>query len=207
MSSNSRSDQERSTRASQRHRTKKSKKVISLFRLWKQPSTSNQVAAAAETATSEEESQPTSVACNARPHSHYNRLIHHHHHSEDQESTGGVLNRQPSDDGLGPLPTGWTQQVADNGRVFFIDHNNKTTTWTDPRTGRPSVSPHSQHNQNSRVNPVRGPFAKSSAVDDLGPLPAGWEERVHRDGRIFFINHSKFTCAVLNFETKKNCFA
>lgn len=28
--------------------------------------------------------------------------------------------------------------------------------------------------------------------DELGPLPEGWEERVHTDGRIFFIDHSKF---------------
>lgn len=27
--------------------------------------------------------------------------------------------------------------------------------------------------------------------DELGPLPEGWEERVHTDGRIFFIDHSK----------------
>lgn len=32
----------------------------------------------------------------------------------------------------------WSLQVAPNGRVFFIDHNTKTTTWTDPRTGKPS---------------------------------------------------------------------
>lgn len=31
---------------------------------------------------------------------------------------------------------------------------------------------------------------KFSTVDDLGPLPDGWEERVHTDGRIFFIDHS-----------------
>lgn len=29
-----------------------------------------------------------------------------------------------------------------------------------------------------------------SAVDDAGPLPDGWEERVHSDGRIFFIDHN-----------------
>lgn len=27
--------------------------------------------------------------------------------------------------------------------------------------------------------------------DELGPLPEGWEERLHSDGRIFFIDHSK----------------
>lgn len=28
--------------------------------------------------------------------------------------------------------------------------------------------------------------------DELGPLPEGWEERVHTDGRIFYIDHSKY---------------
>lgn len=82
---------------------------------------------------------------------------------------------------LDGLPTGWSLQVAPNGRVFFIDHNTKTTTWVDPRTGRPSPLP----NQNNVPN--RPSF---SSVDDLGQLPEGWEERVHTDGRIFFIDHN-----------------
>ena len=39
------------------------------------------------------------------------------------------------------LPNGWTMQVAPNGRVFFIDHINKKTTWVDPRNSRPSPLP------------------------------------------------------------------
>ncbi|UYV68273.1 NEDD4 [Cordylochernes scorpioides] len=62
-----------------------------------------------------------------------------------------------------PLPEGWTMQVAPNGRVFFIDHNTKTTTWVDPRTGWPSSLP-SQNNITNRPT--------FSSVDDLGPLPA-----------------------------------
>lgn len=27
------------------------------------------------------------------------------------------------------LPVGWSMQVAPNGRIFFIDHNTKTTAW------------------------------------------------------------------------------
>ncbi|XP_023231994.1 E3 ubiquitin-protein ligase Nedd-4-like [Centruroides sculpturatus] len=88
------------------------------------------------------------------------------------------LSAQLSLDGL---PAGWSLQVAPNGRVFFIDHNTKTTTWVDPRTGRPSPLP----NQNNVPN--RPSF---SSVDDLGQLPEGWEERVHTDGRIFFIDHN-----------------
>ncbi|KAL3093798.1 hypothetical protein niasHT_021627 [Heterodera trifolii] len=36
-------------------------------------------------------------------------------------------------DGLGPLPKGWNIGFASNGEAYFIDHNNKTTTWFDPR--------------------------------------------------------------------------
>ncbi|KAK7863721.1 hypothetical protein R5R35_003098 [Gryllus longicercus] len=79
------------------------------------------------------------------------------------------------------LPTGWSMQVAPNGRVFFIDHNERATTWVDPRTGRASPMP------NQNVAPSRRP------EDELGPLPEGWEERVHTDGRIFFIDHNTRT--------------
>ncbi|XP_047516489.1 E3 ubiquitin-protein ligase NEDD4 isoform X5 [Pieris napi] len=81
----------------------------------------------------------------------------------------------PNSDGL---PPGWSMQRAPNGRVFFIDHNNKTTTWVDPRTGCASNLPSAA-------------LASAGAeADELGPLPEGWEERVHTDGRIFFIDHN-----------------
>lgn len=67
-------------------------------------------------------------------------------------------------------------QIAPNGRMFFIDHNERKTSWIDPRTGRASPMP-------SQTRPPE---------DNLGPLPEGWEERVHADGRIFFIDHSKY---------------
>ncbi|XP_076245153.1 E3 ubiquitin-protein ligase Nedd4 isoform X4 [Calliopsis andreniformis] len=85
-----------------------------------------------------------------------------------------------SDEGL---PLGWGMQVAPNGRVFFIDHNERTTTWIDPRTGRPSSIP-------NHIAPSTTP---RSDLDQLGPLPEGWEERVHIDGRIFFIDHNTRT--------------
>lgn len=82
------------------------------------------------------------------------------------------------------LPSGWSMQVAPNGRVFFIDHTHKTTTWVDPRTGQPSQVPKKNNVPNK---------PKNTYVDDLGTLPDGWEERVHSDGRIFFIDHNKKT--------------
>lgn len=68
--------------------------------------------------------------------------------------------------------------------MFFINHNERTTSWVDPRTGRASPMPNQVQQSGNR-----------KPDDTLGPLPEGWEERVHTDGRIFFIDHSK--CANL----------
>uniref|UniRef100_A0A7N4V7C7 E3 ubiquitin-protein ligase NEDD4 n=1 Tax=Sarcophilus harrisii TaxID=9305 RepID=A0A7N4V7C7_SARHA len=72
------------------------------------------------------------------------------------------------------LPKGWEVRHAPNGRPFFIDHNAKTTTWEDPRLKIPAH------------------LKRSTSLDtsDLRPLPPGWEERIHTDGRVFYINHN-----------------
>jgi hypothetical protein len=33
----------------------------------------------------------------------------------------------------GPLPAGWEMRHAPSGRPYFVDHNNRTTQFTDPR--------------------------------------------------------------------------
>ncbi|TRY98633.1 hypothetical protein DNTS_005882 [Danionella cerebrum] len=93
------------------------------------------------------------------------------------------------------LPPGWEMRIAPNGRPFFIDHNSRTTTWEDPRL----------------KYPVHMRTKASLDPGDLGPLPCcevsgsglvlkplvlspsqqpGWEERVHADGRTFYIDHN-----------------
>ncbi|XP_072272636.1 E3 ubiquitin-protein ligase NEDD4-like isoform X11 [Pyxicephalus adspersus] len=72
------------------------------------------------------------------------------------------------------LPPGWEMRIAPNGRPFFIDHNTKTTTWEDPRLKFPV-----HMRTKASLNP-----------NDLGPLPPGWEERIHIDGRTFYIDHN-----------------
>lgn len=34
---------------------------------------------------------------------------------------------------LGPMPSGWEMRLTNTGKVYFVDHNTKTTTWDDPR--------------------------------------------------------------------------
>ncbi|XP_039544248.1 E3 ubiquitin-protein ligase NEDD4-like isoform X5 [Pimephales promelas] len=72
------------------------------------------------------------------------------------------------------LPPGWEMRIAPNGRPFFIDHNSRHTTWEDPRL----------------KYPVHMRTKASLDPGDLGPLPPGWEERVHADGRTFYIDHN-----------------
>ncbi|KXJ28856.1 E3 ubiquitin-protein ligase NEDD4-like [Exaiptasia diaphana] len=81
-----------------------------------------------------------------------------------------------------PLPPGWAMQQAPNGRVFFIDHNTQTTSWHDPRLNRTAASAPSLSSS--------PPSAAPNVNQDLGPLPDGWEERLHADGRVFYIDHA-----------------
>ncbi|KAJ5490473.1 WW/Rsp5/WWP [Penicillium expansum] len=52
------------------------------------------------------------------------------------QTTGGANNttiqQQPVSQ-LGPLPSGWEMRLTNTARVYFVDHNTKTTTWDDPR--------------------------------------------------------------------------
>jgi E3 ubiquitin-protein ligase NEDD4 len=49
-----------------------------------------------------------------------------------QNNTNGSIQQQPVSQ-LGPLPSGWEMRLTNTARVYFVDHNTKTTTWDDPR--------------------------------------------------------------------------
>uniref|UniRef100_A0A671QUP9 E3 ubiquitin-protein ligase n=1 Tax=Sinocyclocheilus anshuiensis TaxID=1608454 RepID=A0A671QUP9_9TELE len=72
------------------------------------------------------------------------------------------------------LPPGWEMRIAPNGRPFFIDHNSRTTTWV--------------------LSPLRIPCVgrQTASLNVVGYelLAPGWEERVHADGRTFYIDHN-----------------
>ncbi|XP_015912196.1 E3 ubiquitin-protein ligase Su(dx) [Parasteatoda tepidariorum] len=68
------------------------------------------------------------------------------------------------DDPLGPLPEGWEKRVDPNGRVYFVNHKNKTTQWEDPRT---------------------------QGLED--PLPPGWEIKRTAEGLKYFVDHNTKT--------------
>ncbi|RDW75719.1 hypothetical protein BP5796_06540 [Coleophoma crateriformis] len=70
------------------------------------------------------------------------------------------------------LPVGWEQSTTPAGRPYFINHNNHTTTWIDPRTSRAVTD-----------------NATGSVSLAGSPLPTGWEARRAQNGRTYFIDH------------------
>jgi protein yorkie len=69
--------------------------------------------------------------------------------------------RSSSFGNLGPLPNGWEQGLTPEGDVYFINHENKKTTWFDPRIPI----------QNQRV-PIRQPQFDNVAVAGGGAMTA-----------------------------------
>ncbi|XP_073515363.1 NEDD4-like E3 ubiquitin-protein ligase WWP2 isoform X2 [Phyllobates terribilis] len=68
----------------------------------------------------------------------------------------------PDNDPLGPLPNGWEKR-QDNGRVYYVNHNTRTTQWEDPRT------------QGMIQEPA---------------LPPGWEMKYTNEGIRYFVDHN-----------------
>ncbi|XP_078491561.1 NEDD4-like E3 ubiquitin-protein ligase WWP1 [Ciona intestinalis] len=70
---------------------------------------------------------------------------------------------QQPEDGMGVLPKGWERRVEANGRVYFVNHNTRTTQWEDPRT---------------------------QGMINEEPMPQGWEMRFTNEGVRYFVDHN-----------------
>lgn len=60
----------------------------------------------------------------------YIRMINGQNQNTGANNT--TIQQQPVSQ-LGPLPSGWEMRLTNTARVYFVDHNTKTTTWDDPR--------------------------------------------------------------------------
>ena len=89
--------------------------------------------------------------------------------------------------GLGPLPPNWESRVTESGRVYFVDHNTRTTTWVDPRRK------HYVHSNEQNINETNPNAVSLQPLTQLGPLPSGWEMRLTQNGRIYYVDHNTKT--------------
>jgi atrophin-1 interacting protein 5 (WW domain-containing E3 ubiquitin protein ligase 1) len=100
-----------------------------------------------------------------------------------------VVTGTEESDPLGPLPEGWEKRVEPNGRVYFVNHKNRTTQWEDPRTqGCVSFLVNSS---NLSINLMSFLFIFRMNQED--PLPPGWEMRITDDGVHYFVDHNTRT--------------
>jgi E3 ubiquitin-protein ligase NEDD4 len=53
-------------------------------------------------------------------------------YGQSQNGSNATIQTQPVSQ-LGALPSGWEMRLTNTARVYFVDHNTKTTTWDDPR--------------------------------------------------------------------------
>lgn len=62
-----------------------------------------------------------------------------------------------SNNAMLPLPPGWEMSTAPDGKVFFIDHNSKTTTWTHPLAKSSTPTPPAVRHKSPSPQPVQIP--------------------------------------------------
>lgn len=77
-----------------------------------------------------------------------------------------------------------------SGQRYFLNHNDQTTTWQDPRKAMLS-----QLNVPAPASPAVPQTLMNSAS---GPLPDGWEQAMTQDGEVYYINHKNKTTSWLD---------
>ena len=100
-------------------------------------------------------------------------------------------------DEQGPLPDGWERRVDPIGRIYYVDHNTRSTTWKRPsedsKVQQSSNMEAERRNMMNRSLPSSNPLqitVSPATTVGTGPLPDGWEMRYTSQGRPYFVDHS-----------------
>ncbi|ELK07768.1 Membrane-associated guanylate kinase, WW and PDZ domain-containing protein 1 [Pteropus alecto] len=105
-----------------------------------------------------------------------------------------------AEDNLGPLPENWEMAYTENGEVYFIDHNTKTTSWLDPRClNKQQKSLEECEDDEEGVH--------TEELDSELELPAGWEKIEDPVYGIYYVDHinrkTQYENPVLEAKRKK----
>ncbi|KAM9476123.1 membrane-associated guanylate kinase, WW and PDZ domain-containing protein 1-like isoform 3-T4 [Clarias gariepinus] len=91
------------------------------------------------------------------------------------------------EDPLGPLPDNWEMAYTENGEVYFIDHNTKTTSWMDPRCQDKQQKPLEECEDDEE-----GVHTEETELDrnliEL-ELPPGWEKIDDPVYGVYYVDH------------------
>ncbi|XP_073900261.1 membrane-associated guanylate kinase, WW and PDZ domain-containing protein 1 isoform X15 [Castor canadensis] len=104
-----------------------------------------------------------------------------------------------AEDNLGPLPENWEMAYTENGEVYFIDHNTKTTSWLDPRCLNKQQKPLEECEDDEGVH--------TEELDSELELPAGWEKIEDPVYGVYYVDHinrkTQYENPVLEAKRKK----
>uniref|UniRef100_A0A8D2DT99 Membrane-associated guanylate kinase, WW and PDZ domain-containing protein 1 n=1 Tax=Sciurus vulgaris TaxID=55149 RepID=A0A8D2DT99_SCIVU len=104
-----------------------------------------------------------------------------------------------AEDNLGPLPQNWEMAYTENGEVYFIDHNTKTTSWLDPRCLNKQQKPLEECEDDEGVH--------TEELDSELELPAGWEKIEDPVYGVYYVDHinrkTQYENPVLEAKRKK----
>ncbi|XP_026356970.2 membrane-associated guanylate kinase, WW and PDZ domain-containing protein 1 isoform X3 [Ursus americanus] len=105
-----------------------------------------------------------------------------------------------AEDNLGPLPENWEMAYTENGEVYFIDHNTKTTSWLDPRCLNKQQKPLEECEDDEEG-------VHTEELDSELELPAGWEKIEDPVYGIYYVDHinrkTQYENPVLEAKRKK----
>ncbi|XP_056660368.1 membrane-associated guanylate kinase, WW and PDZ domain-containing protein 1 isoform X22 [Monodelphis domestica] len=104
-----------------------------------------------------------------------------------------------AEENLGPLPENWEMAYTENGEVYFIDHNTKTTSWLDPRCLTKQQKPLEECEDDEGVH--------TEELDSELELPAGWEKIEDPVYGVYYVDHinrkTQYENPVLEAKRKK----
>ncbi|XP_017285459.1 membrane-associated guanylate kinase, WW and PDZ domain-containing protein 1b isoform X11 [Kryptolebias marmoratus] len=101
--------------------------------------------------------------------------------TESTQQSHSHLSHPPQEDPLGPLPDNWEMAYTENGEVYFIDHNTKTTSWLDPRSLDKPQKPLEESEDDEGVH--------TEELDNDLELPPGWEKIDDPVYGVYYVDH------------------
>ncbi|XP_069499794.1 membrane-associated guanylate kinase, WW and PDZ domain-containing protein 1 isoform X3 [Ambystoma mexicanum] len=86
------------------------------------------------------------------------------------------------EENFGPLPDNWEMAYTENGEVYFIDHNTKTTSWLDPRGLNKQQKPLEECEDDEEG-------VHTEELDSELELPTGWEKIEDPVYGVYYVDH------------------
>lgn len=117
----------------------------------------------------------TTLNYNSQPTTEYKKPNRGSNNNLAAETRGNIMHE---------LPEGWEEGVTKDGRVYFVDHNTKTTTWIDPRSIKPNTKYKVKDSQGNIQEMVKPPDASKSKSMSLNPVIPPTQKGISSSGNL-----------------------